>query len=81
MAKAPMYEPLTEAQIEVLNAFKAQNGRNWKSKLSAMWANATASPMLHRLRNTHGPLWLKSYKLKRTINIKQVNHYVWRHQS
>lgn len=62
MAKAPMYEQLTEAQIEVLKAFKAQNGRNWKSKLSAMWANATASPMLHRLRNTHGPLWLKSYK-------------------
>lgn len=54
---------LTAEQEAALAAFAAKTGRNWKSALSDAWMRAAAPPILHRLRNTHGPSWLASYHL------------------
>lgn len=54
---------LTAEQEAALAAFAAKNGRHWKARLSDAWMKAAAPPILHHLRNTHGPSWLASYRL------------------
>ncbi|MHB0726989.1 hypothetical protein WDZ11_24085 (plasmid) [Roseomonas mucosa] len=59
----PDYPPLLHEQRIVLRAYAAEHGRRWKECLLAEWIKATADPLLHRLRNTHGPSWLLAYRL------------------
>lgn len=54
---------LTEEQHAALAAYAAKHGRYWKRALGDEWMRASAPAILHRLRNTHGPAWLVSYKL------------------
>ena len=59
----PDYPLLLHEQRIVLRASAAEHGRRWKEYLLAEWIKATADPLLHRLRNTHGPSWLLAYRL------------------
>lgn len=59
---------LTAEQEAALAAFAERNGRRWKSALSDAWMKAAAPPILHHLRNTHGPSWLASYRLPKEGN-------------
>jgi hypothetical protein len=55
--------PLLREQRAALQAYAAEHGRCWKEHLLAEWINATAEPLLHQLRNTHGPTWLLHLRL------------------
>jgi len=57
------YPPLMLAQVEALRAYARRHGRTWKAELGAEWMRASAEPLLHGLRNSHGPSWLKGYAL------------------
>jgi hypothetical protein len=57
------YPPLMLAQVEALRAYARRHGRTWKAELHAEWMRASAEPLLHGLRNSHGPSWLKGYAL------------------
>ena len=51
-------------QLGAILRFARRNGRLWKSKLQKAWLIGTCSdPALQALRNTHGPEWLKSFRL------------------
>lgn len=52
------YPSLMLNQTVALRAYAREHGRSWKTKLWVEWMNATANPLLHRLRNAHGPAWL-----------------------
>ena len=61
--------PLTESQRAALAAFRDANGRDWKSKLGAIWTNGNYSrfgvgmdqaALLQQVRNELGPEWLHS---------------------
>jgi hypothetical protein len=52
------YPPLMLAQVEALRAYARCHGRTWKAELRTEWMRASAEPLLHRLRNSHGPSWL-----------------------
>lgn len=54
---------LTDEQVDAIQFFAKQHGRRWKFRLSALWMRAAADPILHNLRNTHGPTWLMAYRL------------------
>ena len=61
---------LTIEQEAALKAFASKNGRNWKSKLSHVWATGDwqyeqNAAELQRVRNTLGSAWLRTYKLER----------------
>jgi hypothetical protein len=58
------YPPLLLAQRAALRAYAIQHGRCWKEHLQADWMNATVEPLLHRLRNSHGPTWLLRLRLE-----------------
>ncbi len=57
------YPPLMLSQVEALRAYARRHGRTWKAELRAEWMRASAEPLLHGLRNSHGPSWLKGYAL------------------
>lgn len=59
------YPPLLLDQQAALQTYAAEHGRCWKENLLADWMNASAEPLLHRLRNSHGPTWLLRLKLNR----------------
>lgn len=62
---------LTYEQTAALRAFRRVQGRYWKRALSEAWdchsypgfMDGKAASVLHALRNTHGPAWLKRYIL------------------
>jgi hypothetical protein len=54
---------LTSTQLQALRAFASANGRSWKQELRSQWMAASAIPVLHALRNTHGPSWLAGFRL------------------
>ena len=56
---------LTVEEREALRAFAAEQGRCWKAELRKQWMNASASPLLHGLRNRLGPSWLVRFRLHR----------------
>ncbi|WP_371411696.1 hypothetical protein, partial [Paracoccus sp. SY] len=56
---------LTVEEREALRAFAAEHGRCWKAELRQQWMNASASPVLHSLRNRLGPSWLVRFRLDR----------------
>lgn len=57
--------PLTCEQEEALQHFAKAHGRTWKHVLWVQWMQASAAPLLHALRNSHGPNWLATYRIPR----------------
>lgn len=58
--------PLTAEEEQVLQAYAAKHGRRWKSVLNHVWMGGAPyddGGTLRRLRNSHGPSWLHSYRL------------------
>ena len=69
------YPPLMLDQTAALRVYACGHGRSWKTKLWVQWMDATADPLLHRLRSTHGPVWLDSLVLASLPAIsKEENH-------
>jgi len=60
------YPPLMRAQLDALRRYAEGHGRCWKAALRDEWIYASADPLLHRLRNSHGPHWLVSFRLEAT---------------
>ena len=52
--------PITPAQQEALDQFKAKHGKDWKEALKIAWLNASEPGALQRLRNTRGFEWLNA---------------------
>lgn len=50
-------------QDAALKDYAAAHGRTWKAKLRDDWVNARTTGALQELRNSHGPSWLKSFRL------------------
>jgi hypothetical protein len=52
--------------LEALQSYAAEYGRNWKQALWLDWYNARAigerGAILHGIRNTYGPEWLESFR-------------------
>lgn len=61
------FPTISDAERNALLRFAQNNGRLWKARLSEQWVRAAAEPVLHRLRNTHGPDWLKTVTLETLI--------------
>lgn len=59
----PERQELTTEEIAAIRAFAAEHGRYWKAELRRQWMNASAAPILHRLRNRLGPSWLVKFRL------------------
>jgi hypothetical protein len=66
------YPELSREQFEAIEAFARKWGRTWKMTLRKCWENGTIgvyvslphyAPILHQLRNHHGPAWLKKFRL------------------
>ena len=57
------YPPLLLQQLDALRAYAGTHGGSWKERLRTEWIVASAEPLLHHLRNTHGPYWLERFKL------------------
>lgn len=58
--------PLTAEEEQALQAYAAKHGRRWKSVLNHVWMGGAPyddGGTLRRLRNSHGPTWLHSYRL------------------
>lgn len=64
-AKGDLIDGLTAEELAALKAFAATHGRYWKAVLRDQWMNATAAPVLHRLRNRLGPSWLTRFRLSK----------------
>lgn len=56
------YAPITLAQDRALFGYAAIHGRKWKQRLLIAWQYASEPGELQRLRNTHGPKWLDTFK-------------------
>lgn len=58
--------PLTAKEEQALQAYAIRHGRRWKSILNHVWMGGAPHDdggTLRRLRNSHGPTWLQSYRL------------------
>ncbi|WP_457578172.1 hypothetical protein [Ensifer adhaerens] len=58
--------PLTKEEEQALQAYAIRHGRRWKSVLNHVWMGGPPhddAGTLRRLRNSHGPSWLLSYRL------------------
>ncbi|SCB37455.1 hypothetical protein [Rhizobium hainanense] len=56
----------THDEQAALRAYAVRHGRRWKSILGNVWMGGPPHDdggILRRLRNTHGPTWLQSYRL------------------
>jgi hypothetical protein len=54
---------LTAEEEQAIREYAAREGRRWKSELNLAWYNASEPGILQSLRNSHGPEWLRSYRL------------------
>lgn len=54
-------QPITLEQYNELVSYAAMYGRTWKQSLRDDWMAARSEPVLHALRNTHGPAWLEKF--------------------
>lgn len=57
------YEPINTEQLAALQKFARAHGRCWKEQLRKHWDRCSLPGVLHALRNSHGPSWLRSYRL------------------
>ncbi|HET9566035.1 MAG TPA: hypothetical protein VFP27_16415 [Mycobacterium sp.] len=55
--------PLTPDELTALKAYAARHGRTWKDRLGTDWYYARLTGLLHALRNSHGPSWLRKFTL------------------
>ncbi|MGN7755556.1 hypothetical protein [Sinorhizobium sp. 22678] len=58
--------PLTAEEEQALQAYAAKHGRRWKWVLNHVWMGGAPyddGATLRRLRNSHGPSWLHTYRL------------------
>lgn len=60
----PPFAPLDPEQASALGRYAEAYGSSWKDELRTAWVCASAEPILHRLRNTHGPAWLAAVRLE-----------------
>ncbi|ULJ82744.1 hypothetical protein MF410_34520 (plasmid) [Rhizobium sp. C104] len=70
-AKLP---PLTAEEERALQAYAVKHGRRWKSILNHVWMGGAPHDdggTLRRLRNSHGPTWLQSYRLPKRYAARQ----------
>ena len=61
---------LTHDEQAALRAYAVKHGRRWKSILGDVWMAGPPHDdggILRRLRNTHGPTWLQSYRLPKAF--------------
>lgn len=63
----PETPKLDPEQVDALAKFREEHGERWKLDLSLAWHRGSASPELHRLRNTHGSTWLDYVELDAEI--------------
>lgn len=69
------YPQLMLDQVAALRVYARGHGRSWKTRLWMEWMEATAEPLLHQLRNTHGPAWLDQLVLASLTPISdEENH-------
>ncbi|MET3757087.1 MULTISPECIES: hypothetical protein [Rhizobium] len=67
-AKPAKLPPLSAEEEQALQAYAAEHGRRWKNILNRVWMGEAPhddAGTLRRLRNSHGPSWLQSYRLPR----------------
>ena len=57
------YPPLMREQIAALQDYAAKHGAAWKERLRLDWLSPLIDPLLHRLHNSHGLLWLNRFEL------------------
>jgi hypothetical protein len=67
------FPPVTQEQEAALRRYARINGRYWKACLRSQWTiggpgrDSTHSlaryDLLQQLRNSHGPMWLRLYKI------------------
>jgi len=57
------YPPPMLSQVVALRGYAAEHGDRWKQGLRSEWTAATADPLLNRLRQTHGSVWLDKFAL------------------
>lgn len=65
-SKRERLPPLSPEQEAALHAYAVKHGRRWKSILNNVWMGGAPyddGGILRRLRNSHGPSWLRSYRL------------------
>lgn len=60
---ARIYRELTTDEVRALQAYAQKHGRTWKQALRDEWYVASSIGPLHALRNTHGPSWLRAFRL------------------
>lgn len=58
MKKILSFSPLTDEQLFAISSYAKEHGNDWKNDLLVDWMRASAAPILHGLRNSHGPTWL-----------------------
>jgi hypothetical protein len=58
---------LTQQEIDAIQSYAKEKGRNWKSSLANDWVKGNAKGdrgvILYRLRNRLGPSWLAKFQL------------------
>jgi hypothetical protein len=54
---------LTSEQVAALQGFAAYAGRTWKAQILQAWMYQSIPGHIAALRNSHGPSWLKTYRL------------------
>jgi hypothetical protein len=59
------YPPLMLCQIDALQRYASKHGPRWKEHLQKEWGLPGMDPRLSRLRQTHGWLWLRRFRLPR----------------
>lgn len=64
--KSKKYAEISPETLEALREYADEHGPEWRRRLSAQWMNASAPPLLHRLRNTHGPKWLAEFEFPKS---------------
>lgn len=67
---------LSAEQLSALRRYADRHGRAWKAALRADWMRASAPAALQRLRNTHGPSWLTSFRLPASGGMVRPNPQV-----
>ncbi|WP_018240814.1 hypothetical protein [Ensifer sp. BR816] len=76
-APRPRWEklpPVTAEEEQALEAYAARHGRYWKSVLNRVWMGGPPhddAGTLRRLRNSHGPTWLQSYRLPKPQHLEK----------
>lgn len=63
------FRPLTVTELDTVRSYASANGRTWKDQLLSEWYSASAEPgaVLTALAHSHGPSWLATFRLPKTV--------------